>query len=112
MARISSAGNWSKIKGLTNAMDVEGYEEIPKTKAKNPHKISYKQNSRRWTYKQKPFRKIKEKIQAKLLFEPTRKTQSQCKITMAHLERNQRKNSGEKSVSTNNAWNGKQNYIW
>ena len=61
--------------------------------------------SRRWTYMQKlqkPFRKIKEKIQAKLLFESIRKTQRQRKTTMAYLERNHRKSSEEKSVSTNN----------
>ena len=50
----------------------------------------------------KAFRKIIEKIQAKLLFEPFRKTQRQCKATMADLERNHRKSLEEKSVSTNN----------
>ena len=51
---------------------------------------------------QKPFRKIEEKIQAKLLFESIRKTQRQRKTMMADLERNHRKRSEEKSVSTNN----------
>ena len=40
---------------------------------------------------QKPLRKIKEKVQAKLLFGPIRKTQRQCKTAMAGLERNPRK---------------------
>ena len=59
----------------------------------------------------KPFRKIKEKIQAKLLFEPNRKTQRQCKTTMVSIERNHRKISKEKSVSTNYTENGKRIYI-
>ena len=54
---------------------------------------------------QKPLRKIKEEIQAKLLFEPIRKTQRQCK-TRAGLERNHRKSPEQKSVSTNYTWNG------
>ena len=37
---LPSAGNRSKIKGLTNSMDVEGYEEILKTNAKTQHKAS------------------------------------------------------------------------
>ena len=96
-------------------MDVEGYEKILKTKAKTLRKISLKQKSRRWTYiqeLQKSFRNIKEKIQAKSLFEPIRKTQRQRKTRMVDLERNHRKSSEEKLVSTNNTWNGKQNYIW
>ena len=55
-----------------------------------------------YTKLQKFFRKIKEKIKAKLLFEPIRKAQRQRKTTMADLERNHRKISEEKSVSTNN----------
>ena len=86
-------------------MGVKGYEKILKTKARTLHKISKKEKSRRWTYIQKlrkPFRKVKEKIQAKLLFEPIRKTQRQQKTTIVDLERNHRKSSEEKSVSTNN----------
>ena len=59
----------------------------------------------------KPFRKIKEKIQAKLLFEPNRKTRRQCKTTMVSIERNHRKSSKEKSVSANYTENGKRIYI-
>ena len=40
---------------------------------------------------QKPLRKIKEKVQVKLLFGPIRKTQRQCKTAMAGLERSPRK---------------------
>ena len=40
-------------------------------------------------------RKIKEKIQAKLLFETVKKAQTQCKRTMADLERNHKKSSEE-----------------
>ena len=47
------------------------------------------------------FSKIKEKIQGKLLFEDIRKTQRQCKITMAGLERNLRKSSKEKQKTEN-----------
>ena len=75
-------------------MDVKGYEKILKTKSKILHKISSKQKSRRWTYIQKlqnSLRKIKEKTQAKLLFKPIRKTQKQCKTTIAGLEINDRK---------------------
>ena len=53
------------------------------------------------------FWKIKQKIQPKLLFEPISKTQK-----MADLERNHRKSSKEKLVSTNNTWNGKQHLKW
>ena len=37
----------------------------------------------------------------KTFLKPIRKTQKQCKTTMAGLERNQRKTPEEKSVSTN-----------
>ena len=73
------------------------------------------QKSRRWTYiqkLQKSLRKIKEKVQANILSKPVRKTQKQCKTTMAGLERSYRKNSEEKSVFPNFTWNGKRNYIW
>ena len=40
---------------------------------------------------QKSFRKRKEEIQAKYLFEPIRKTQRKRKTTMADLEKNHRK---------------------
>ena len=51
---------------------------------------------------QKTFPKIKEKIEAKLSLEPIRKTQRQCKTTMADLERNHKKSSEEILVSTSN----------
>ena len=74
-----------------------------KQNIKTLHKISLKRKSRKWAYIQKfqkTFRKNKEKFQAKLLFEPIRKAQRQCKTKMAGLERNQWKSSKEKSVFT------------
>ena len=80
-------------------------DKIHKTKGKTLQKISSKKKLRKWTYiqkLQKTYQNIKEKIEAKLLLEPIRKTQRQCKTTMADLERNHKKSSEEISVSTNN----------
>ena len=60
----------------------------------------------------KTLRKIKEKVRANILSKHVRKTQRQCKTTMAGLERSYRKNSEEKSIFPNFTWNGKRNYIW
>ena len=68
------------------------YIKFPKSKNREDELI-YKKYKNLTNYK---------KIQVKLLFKLIRKTQRQCKITMADLERNHRKSSEEKSVSTNN----------
>ena len=82
-------------------------------KSKNPEdKLIYK-NYKNLFYENYTnlFEKLRKQIQAKSLFEPIRNTQSQRKTTMTDLERNHRKSSEEKSVSTDNTCNGKQNYL-
>ena len=98
---------------LHKILKTKANEKILKTKAATLHKVTLNQKFRRLAYKeklQKPLRKIKEKIQAKVLFEPIRKIQKQCKTPMVSLERNHRKISEEKSVFTNYNGNGKWNY--
>ena len=67
------------------------YIKFPKSKNREDELI-YKKYKNLTNYK---------KIQAKLLFKLIRKTQRQCKTTMADLERNHRKSSEKKLVSTN-----------
>ena len=92
-----------KLKDLRTPWKSKAMRESSKQKQKfNINFLNGKiQKMNLYTKITKTLRKIKEKVRANILSKHVRKTQRQCKTTMAGLERSYRKNSEEKSIFPN-----------